>query len=90
MPKAKSAKPARKKSAVLTKAVKPVKNEQLKEYRQNLAGLRAGLRGFKADRVEASKTMRNAGKAEAAAARVVARQEKIIDRLAAKIVKLAA
>ena len=90
MPRAKSAKPARKKSAILAKAVKPVKNEQLKEYRQNLAGLRAGLRGFKADRVQASKVMRLAGKVEAAAFRSVAKQEIAINKLATKIAKLAA
>jgi hypothetical protein len=83
-------KPVRKKSAVLTKAVKPAKSERLQEQRQNLAGLRATLRGYKADRVEASKAMRNAAKAEMAATRIVAKQEAAIAKLVNKITKLAA
>ena len=90
MPRAKSTKPARKKSKVLTKAVKPTKSVQLKEQRQNLAGLRATLRGYKADRVLASKEARIAAKAEAAAGKTVAKQMAAIDKVTAKIQKLAA
>lgn len=89
MPRAKSAKPARKKSAVLTKAVRPAKKEQLQAQRQILASLRAGMRGFKADRVEASKAVRIAAKAEAAAGKIVDRHQKTIDKQIAKIQKLA-
>jgi hypothetical protein len=90
MPRAKAVKPARKKSAVLTKAVKPAKKELVKEQRQILSGLRATLRGYKADRIEASKTVRLAAKAEIAAGKIVAKQEAAIMKVAAKIVKLAA
>ena len=83
-------KKTRKKSAILNKAVKTTKAELVNEHRNHLAGLRAALRGYKADRVLASKEARIAAKAELAAAKVVAKQQKAIDKATAKLAKLAA
>jgi len=80
----------RKKSTVLGKSTKPAKKEQLKIERQNLAGLRATLRGYKADRVQASKALRAPTSAFRAASRAVATQERAVLKAISKVAKLAA
>jgi hypothetical protein len=81
---------ARKKSVILTKAVKPTKAIQVKAERELLAGLRNYLKGYKADHRLAKATAKDAAKAEASAGRIVSRQLVAIEKANAKIEKLRA
>ena len=82
----------RKESTVLKKGIKTLiaRSDQLKEARSNLAGLRAALKGYKADRVEATKALRIPAAALKAASNAVAKQERAVERAVAKVEKLAA
>jgi hypothetical protein len=84
------AKAPRKKSAVLKKAARPTKKENIAAARVTLSALRTALRGYKQDRVEASKALRAPCAALKSAERAVSKQEKAVVTAAAKLAKLLA